>query len=80
MYKFSKKFEIHYEIKTTLTTEQIWPDGDAPIDATAEDVVTRIENLGGMKKIIDEWELDSGHPDEKVYFNVSFLEFNLPKK
>lgn len=31
-------FSLHIDIDETFTIEEIWPDGDAPVDPTVDDV------------------------------------------
>ena len=56
----TKKFRVTYTIDVTLDEADIWPDGDAPANPTAADVVRLIRKEGGFPKIIDEWNLDDG--------------------
>lgn len=55
-----KKFRIIYELSSTLTEKQLWPDGDGPKNPTIEDVENLIEDSGGIIQVIDEWNLDDG--------------------
>lgn len=38
-----------------LSVEEIWPDGDAPENPTAQDVVDRMK--GGSIKVLRDWNL-----------------------
>lgn len=51
-----KKFVISITVDEDLDIEQLWPDGDAPENPTAEDVLLLIEDCGGLD-IIKEWNL-----------------------
>lgn len=35
----------------------LWPDGDAPENPTVGDVVKLINDSGGSKRFVDEWDL-----------------------
>ncbi len=41
-----------------LTVEQVWPDGDAPDNPTADDVAAVIKQCGGLRRVLDDWNLD----------------------
>jgi hypothetical protein len=51
-----------------LTENDIWPDGDAPDDWTAEDVEAVIVECGGAVGVLRGWELD-GCLTLRVYMN-----------
>lgn len=59
-----KKFRFCLHVDSTLTVDQIWPDGDAPENPTVEDVArvtgqwdsTKI-SVNEMCKLVDEWNL-----------------------
>lgn len=38
--------------------EDIWCDGDAPENPTAEDVAKVIKECGGLRRVIQDWDLD----------------------
>ena len=65
----TKQFRITYTIDVTLSENDIWPDGDAPENPTAEQVAALIRKEGGFPKIIDEWNLDDGF--NKYNFDVT---------
>ena len=52
----NKTFTIRIECEVTLNTEDIWPDGDAPENPTAKDVVQAMDddcvNIGAL---IEDW-------------------------
>lgn len=54
-----KKFKILYELSSTLTEKQLWPDG-APENPTIENVKNLIQDNGGIIRVIDDWNLDDG--------------------
>jgi hypothetical protein len=39
----------------TLSVSDIWPDGDAPDDPTAEDVAALMEKCGGLHGVLYDW-------------------------
>ena len=41
-----------------LSIDDIWPDGDAPDNPTVDHVHAVIEQCGGAKVVIREWNLD----------------------
>ena len=65
----TKQFRIAYTIDVTLSEGDLWPDGDAPENPTAEQVAALIRKEGGFPKIIDEWNLDDGF--NKYNFDVT---------
>lgn len=52
------KFRVCYSMTETLTVDEIWPDGDAPENPTADDVRARIDADGDILSVIDSWNLD----------------------
>ena len=54
----SKTFTISVECEVTLNTREIWPDGNAPENPTAKDVVQAMEDdCISVSKLLDEWNL-----------------------
>jgi hypothetical protein len=53
-----KRFEIRYEICEELAVDQIWPDGDAPENASADDV-RKLLGRDAHRTLAD-WDLDHG--------------------
>jgi hypothetical protein len=51
-----KRFRISIDIESVLSVEQLWPDGDAPENPTADDVKALIDKCGGID-IIEDWNL-----------------------
>jgi hypothetical protein len=51
-------FRISISIDEYFTKEELWPDGDAPENPTAKDIVELIRKCGGVKRIIEDWNLD----------------------
>lgn len=48
-------FTLRYE--TQLAIGQLWPDGDAPTDPTAEDVAVLVDRHGGPWAVAWSWNL-----------------------
>jgi hypothetical protein len=44
---------IHADI--TLSIDQVWPDGNAPENPTAQDVVNLLEECGSKRRALDDW-------------------------
>lgn len=61
-----KRFQIIFTVEATLDADQIWPDGDAPENPTADDVRGLIENEGGILQVIDDWNLAGYSPGYEV--------------
>lgn len=40
-----------------LDTADIWPDGDAPENPTAQDVADLIDKCGGVRWVASDWNL-----------------------
>lgn len=51
-------FTIHIDGDFVLDLEQIWPDGNAPDEPTAEDVVKVLESCGSLFSVLNDWCLD----------------------
>lgn len=61
-----KKFSLSYTIDVMLNAEDLWPDGDGPADPTEADVLQLIAKCGGIRNVIEDWNLDpdgDGHLD-----------------
>ena len=62
----AKRFEFDISINCTLDIEQIWPDGDAPINPTVADVRkvfiesghSRYARGSAIIRAAQEWDLD----------------------
>jgi len=52
-----QKFAVDIDGAVTLTVEEVWPDGDAPDNPTAEDVAKRMRGCGSLKDVIYDWNL-----------------------
>lgn len=51
-------FDISFP-EVTLDIDQIWPDGDAPENPTAADVVKQMqESTGSVYRVLSEWALE----------------------
>ena len=62
-----KHFTIHYELTVTLSENEIYPDGTEGLgEITADKVHQLIRSSGGMKRIINDWNLDD-FGDLEVY-------------
>lgn len=48
-------FTITVEGDYELTVNEIWPDGDAPENPTAEDVKEQLESQGPKYRVLDDW-------------------------
>ena len=53
-----KTFTFSVTGDTKLTVDQIWPDGDAPTDPTADDVLDQLVACGTATGVIEDWNLD----------------------
>ena len=53
-FSFSVSADYHF------TIEQIWPDGDAPENPTAQDVAKVVEDCGGVLAVFADWDLEDG--------------------
>lgn len=56
----NKTFNLRYDIDVVLTIDELWPDGDAPLDPSVADVEALIKQCGGWRKVIADWSLDDG--------------------
>ena len=54
-----RRVELIFEGTVSLSEREVWPDGDAPDDWTAADVVVVIKNAGGLHSVLRDWNLDS---------------------
>ena len=55
-----KYFKIHYELTVTLSEDELYPDGTQGLgEITADKVYKLINRSGRMKKVINDWNLDS---------------------
>lgn len=52
------RFLVTFEGSVPLTVEQVWPDGDAPENPTADDVVDVMRTYGRPTRVIEDWCLD----------------------
>ncbi len=50
------RFGVEMFGSLTLTAEEIWPDGDAPINPTTEDVAQRMRDFG-KTSLMNDWML-----------------------
>jgi hypothetical protein len=54
-----KQFDIDILVTYRISADEVWPDGDAPPNPTAQDVIEVINNNGGPVQIITDWNLDA---------------------
>jgi hypothetical protein len=55
----SKTFYIEITTGTVLlSVSEIWPDGDAPDSPTIEDVRRRMDSVGGLWDLAEDWFLN----------------------
>ena len=52
-----KTFTIYYIGETTLSLNAIWPDGNAPKNPTAQDVLDRMQEEGSKIQMLDSWNM-----------------------
>lgn len=51
-----KKFNIKVVCDINFSIKEIWPDGDAPVNPTAQDVIdTMKEDCGSIRNLLSEW-------------------------
>lgn len=53
----NKKWTISFLVSDTLTTEEIWPEGDAPVDPTVQDVYDVLRLSGDPICVARDWNL-----------------------
>lgn len=53
------KFNITIRLSESLSTSQIWPDGDAPQNPTSDDVYKLLLRYHSLGEFLDAWSL--GH-------------------
>lgn len=51
---------IDVTVGITLPAAAIWPDGDAPEDWTAFDVIKVIEEAGSLQQWVRDWSISEG--------------------
>lgn len=59
-------FHVRFDADWTLDVEDIWPDGDAPANPTAEDVRRVIMECGGILRVMRDWDLVTDGSDFSV--------------
>lgn len=50
-----KQFHFEFTCEATLSLDEIWPDGDAPENPTAKDVIDIVEKCGGAREVLGDW-------------------------
>ncbi len=58
--KVSKSFTLSVSGEVSVSLNEIWPDGDAPENPTAQDVAKAIEEQGAwsLANFFNDWSLD----------------------
>jgi len=74
----SKQFTFTLNMSATLTTQQIWPDGDAPEAPTALQVIQVMQGQSnGLLQALEEWGLEDaiqltvnlvGNPKDRAHW------------
>lgn len=54
----SKRFESTMDGSVVLSADDIWPDGDAPQNPTARDVLNVLKSQGRLLDVLVDWNLD----------------------
>lgn len=52
-----KCFRLLVTAECDLTVAQVWPDGDAPENPTADDVREKIESTCGWNNVVRDWDI-----------------------
>jgi hypothetical protein len=53
-----KTFRLAYTMTCDLAVKELWPNGDGPENPSVEDVEELIEDCGGWRRVIGDWNLD----------------------
>lgn len=53
-----KSFKISISFEYDYSLDELWPDGDAPENPTVQDVVDLIEQCGGVRQVLHDWDMD----------------------
>jgi hypothetical protein len=61
-------FNITIETTVNLSAKEVWPDGDAPENPTAQDVADKMVASGGTNHVIKEWNLQDAW-NTQIYVN-----------
>lgn len=65
--KLVKREVAHFRLRCTydivLSEDEIWPDDDAPINPSANDVKDLIEEYGSPDAVLKEWNLEPQYGD-----------------
>lgn len=59
-----KRFRISLRIDSELSVDELWPDGNAPEDPTTDDVRALVEEDGGIRRVLRDWNLIDGDCDD----------------
>lgn len=55
-----RSWTITIEAEEPINVDEVWPDGDAPSDPTAEDVAKVMRQHGPKMRTLHDWMLDVG--------------------
>lgn len=54
----NKHFNIRVYFDDEFSADELWPDGDAPENPTVKDVEVLINQCGGLRQVIHDWDMD----------------------
>lgn len=54
-----RSFLVTVEVECDLSVDEAWPDGDAPDNPTAADVINAMQKSGSMSRMLSDWGLDT---------------------
>jgi len=55
----ASSIDLEFEGHTTLELDEVWPDGDAPENPTAADVVARIKSdCHSLSDLLHDWSIE----------------------
>lgn len=50
-------FQVSITNDFDLSVEEVWPDGDAPENPTAEDVMEQMKREGSVHRLLGNWDM-----------------------
>lgn len=59
----ARRFHVSVTGDFFLSIADVWPDGDAPDEPTAEDVARRMRDYGNLRHTLREWNLEPDSVD-----------------